>query len=300
VRVKKDGRYSYYNPAAKSYVTTDKFETAQPYQNGYAAVSNGGKMGMLDVNGKLILPTQYEAIVLDKFQSKIIFRTVLNGKEGIMDAAGKVIIPNEYDKINPALPNYLKVKKGGKYAILRTTGVPVTDFVYDFISSSFDFPDAPEWPAMASQKGKFGLINDKGEEVFPIKAKEIGYVGNGLFVAKEGKNMLLVSTVGKATEVPYQEVRVFGDGMAAVKEGDKWGYMMPSGEEKIKPQFEQAEVFANKLAAVKMKGKWGVINRMGKWVVPAEYDEYKEDNQGNRKLTKGGKEYQLLQDGTVK
>lgn len=300
VRIKKDGRFSYYNPAAKSYVTTEKFDGAQPYQKGYATVTNGGKMGLLDVNGKLILPVQYDAIVYDQFQSKVIFRTVQNGKEGIADASGKIILPNEYDRINPALPNYLKVKKNNKYAILRTTGAAVTEFNYDFISSSFDFPDAPEWPAMASQKGKFGLINEKGEEVFPFKAKEMGYLGNGLYAVKEGKSLLLVNTQGKSTEISYEEVKNFGDGMAAVKSGDKWGYITPAGEEKIKPQYEQAEVFANKLAAVKIKGKWGIINRMGKVVVPAEYDDYKEDNQGSRKLYKTGKEYTLQPDGTVK
>ncbi|HVD97233.1 MAG TPA: WG repeat-containing protein [Cytophagaceae bacterium] len=300
VRIKKDGKYGYYNVPARSYVTTERFDNAEPYVKGYAVVTNGNKMGLLDVNGKLILPCQYDAIVQDGFQNKIIFRTVQNGKEGIADANGKIILPNEYDRINPALPNYLKVKKNGKYAILRTTGAAVTDFNYDFISSSFDFPDAPEWPAMASQKGKFGLINEKGEEVFPIKAKEMGYLGNGLYAAKEGKSLMLVNTQGKTTEIPYEEVKSFGDGMAPVKTGNKWGYITPAGEEKIKPQYEEAEKFANKLAAVKMKGKWGVTNRMGKLVVPIEYDSYTEDNEGNRKLTKGDKVYVLQPDGSLK
>lgn len=299
VRVKKDGKFSYYNPVAKSYLTTEKFDGAEAYEKGFAVVTKASKMGVLDVNGKQLLPCQYDAVVYDQFQNKAIFRTVQNGKEGIADASGKVIIPNEYDRINPALPNYLKVKKNGKYAIMRTSGVAVTDFIYDFISSRFDFPNAPEWPAIASQKGKFGLINEKGEEVFPFKAKEIGYVGNGLYAVKEGKSLLLVNTQGKSLELKYDEVGNFGDGMGAVKIGDKWGYITPAGEEKIKPQYEEAGIFADKLAVIKIKGKWGVINRMGKQVLAAEYDDYKQDNQGNRKLYKAGKEYILQSDGSV-
>ncbi len=300
IRVKKAGKFSYYNPAARSYMAAGPFDAAQSYEKGYAMVANGGKTGLLDVNGKLILPMEYDGIVYDQFQNKVVFRTVKNGKEGIADAQGKVLVPNDYDQINPALPGYLKVKKNGKYAILRTSGVPVTDFVYDFLSSSFDFPDAPEWPAMVSQKGKFGLIDEKGEEVFSARLKEIGYIGNGLYAGRDGKSLLLINTAGKPTALSYEEIHSFGDGMAAVKKGGKWGYITPAAEEKIKPQYEEAALFHHKLAAVKTKGKWGVINRMGKTVLPAEYEEYKEDNQGNRKLYKGGKEFILQPDGTVK
>ncbi len=75
--------------------------------------------------------------------------------------------------------------------------------------------------------------------------------------------------------------------------------MTTSAEEKIKPQFDKAEVFSGKLAAVKQKGKWGIVDRSGKWIVPAEYEDYKEDDFG-RKLYKAGKEYVLQVDGTLK
>ncbi len=300
VRVKKDGKFMYYNPAAKSYVTLEKFDSALPYEKGFAIVTKAGKKGILDVNGKLIIPCNYDNVLYDQLQSKIIFRTFNNGKEGMSDATGKVIFPNEYDQIIPALPNYLKAKKDGKYGILRTSGEVVTELTYDYISNAADIPDAPEWPAMASHKGKFGLINEKGEEVFPLKAKDLSYIGNKLYIAKEGKNLLLLTTLGKTTELRYDQVNYFGDGMAAVKLGDKWGYMLPSGEEKLKLIYEQAELFYNKLALVKLKGKWGVIDRSGKLVIAADFEDYKTDTQGNRRLYKAGKEYVLQPDGTVK
>ena len=300
VRVKKDGKYSYYNPEAKGYVTSEKFDEANAYQNGYASVKNTGQTGMLDINGKLIIPCQYDKVVYDKLQNKIVFRILKNGKEGMLDAAGTVLIPCEYDQLIPALPNYIKAKKDGKYGILRTSGVVVTEFIYDYMGSTIDIPDAPEWPAMVSYKGKFGLINEKGEEVYPIKGKDMSYVGSNLYVVKEGKSLLLLNTIGKTTELNYDEVSYFGDGLAAVKKGDKWGYMTGNGEEKIKAQYEQAELFYKKLAAVKLKGKWGAIDRSGKMVVPAEYDNYKGDSNSGRKFYKGAIEYTLQPDGSLK
>ncbi|HWZ21051.1 MAG TPA: WG repeat-containing protein, partial [Cytophagaceae bacterium] len=300
IRVKKDGKYSYYNPEAKSYVTSEKYEDAKAYENGYALVKNAGMTGVLDINGKLIIPCQYDNVVYDKLQSKIVFRILKNGKEGLTDGIGAILIPCEYDQLVPALPNYIKAKKEGKYGILRTTGVAVTEFIYDYIGSTSDIPEAPEWPAMASRKGKFGLINEKGEEVYPFKGKDMSYIGNRLYVVKEGKSLLLLTTLGKTTELNYEEVNYFGDGLAAVKKGDKWGYMTTSGEEKIKLQYEQAELFYGKLAAVKVKGKWGVIDRSGKLVVPVDNESYKEDQKGNRIFSKGEKAYVLQADGTLK
>jgi hypothetical protein len=300
VRVKKEGKYSYYNPAAKSYLTTDKFDNADAYVNGFALVTNAGKKGLLDVNGKLILLCQYDEIVYNLFQNKIVFRTVMNGKEGICDAMGKVLLSNEFDQIIPALPNYLKVKKNGKYGIMRTSGTAVTEFMYDYLGNSVTESGNPEWPAIVSLKGKFGLVNEKGEEVFPLKAKEIKYVGNKLYVAKEGKSLFLVNSVGKPMELKYEAIAHFGDGLAAALSEGKWGYITPAGEEKIKPQYEQAELFSDKLAVVKWKGKWGVIDRSGKMVVSAEYDDFKENKQGMRLLYKGDKEFILQPNGTLK
>ncbi len=300
IRVKKDGKYSYYNPEAKSYVTSEKYEEAKAYENGYALVKNAGLTGVLDRNGKLILPCQYDNVVYDKLQSKIVFRILKNGKEGLTDDAGIILIPCEYDQLVPALPNYIKAKKNGKYGILRTSGISVTEFVYDYIGSTSDIPQAPEWPAMASHKGKFGLINEKGEEVYPFKGKDMSYVGNKLYVVKEGKSLLLLTTIGKTIKLNYEDVNYFGDGLAAVKKGDKWGYMTTSGEEKIKLQYEQAELFYGKLAAVKIKSKWGAIDHSGKIVVPADYESYKEDLKGSRMFSKEGKAYILQADGTLK
>ena len=70
----------------------------------------------------------------------------------------------------------------------------------------------------------------------------------------------------------YDQLREFSEGMAAVRKGDKWGYINTKGEEVISCQYEQARGFSDGLAAVKDDGKWGYISTNGQWAVKPQYE----------------------------
>lgn len=54
---------------------------------------------------------------------------------------------------------------------------------------------------------------------------------------------------------------------------DKWGYCTPKKKKiRIPLQYEGAEPFSEGLAAVKQNGKWGFIDSLGQWVVYPKYD----------------------------
>jgi hypothetical protein len=289
MRVKENGKVKYYNVPAGTYVSTESFDKGEPFFRTFALVDRGGKKGVLSSAGPLVIPTQYDQIEMDYFQSKMVFRVVKSGKEGIADATGKMLIPVEYDLLVPALPSLIKAKKNGKFGIIRTSGEIVVPFEYDYMSTAADLPDAPVWPAIVSAKGKFGLINEKGEPVFEIKSKEVKYLNEGKYLATEGKKTLLVNTSGTPIELNFDEVGTFNETLAAVKKGGKWGYITADGKEKIPVQFESAGDYFNKKAVVKVKGLYGVIDRSGKFVMKAEYQEAGK-KKGKRYLIKDGVE----------
>lgn len=71
---------------------------------------------------------------------------------------------------------------------------------------------------------------------------------------------------------PVKELTGFSLGLAAVKRGDKYGYINKKGEMIIAAQFDYAENFKdNMLAVVKMNGKFGAIDLKGDIVVPCNY-----------------------------
>ena len=55
----------------------------------------------------------------------------------------------------------------------------------------------------------------------------------------------------------FDQVKDFSEGLAAVKIGEKWGYINEKGEIVIKPEFDSALRFSQGLAPVKkLTQKW--------------------------------------------
>jgi hypothetical protein len=69
------------------------------------------------------------------------------------------------------------------------------------------------------------------------------------------------------------EAKAFGQGIAPVKVGERWGYVNRTGQMVIPPQFEDAETHSLGLAQVKVGERWGYIDRTGQMVIPPQYDE---------------------------
>ena len=64
----------------------------------------------------------------------------------------------------------------------------------------------------------------------------------------------------------------FSEGYAAIKVGNKWGFMNQKGEYPIQAQFDEVGLFSEGLAAVKVGMKWGFVDGKGKWVIPPNFD----------------------------
>jgi WG containing repeat len=75
-----------------------------------------------------------------------------------------------------------------------------------------------------------------------------------------------------------EECYDFSEGLAAVKLGNKWGYIDKSGKTVIQQQFDEAEPFSEGLAAVKVLQsnitKAGYIDKEGKIVIPLNYQDH--------------------------
>jgi hypothetical protein len=58
----------------------------------------------------------------------------------------------------------------------------------------------------------------------------------------------------------FMQAEDFFDGLAAVKLGEKWGYIKESGEFAILPQFDSAMSFNGERTSVKVNGLAGLID----------------------------------------
>lgn len=69
----------------------------------------------------------------------------------------------------------------------------------------------------------------------------------------------------------FDDADIFTNGLAAVSNGDRYGYVNKKGQYAINPQFDDARPFVGKIAAVCSAGKWGLINKKGEYVVNPQF-----------------------------
>ena len=67
----------------------------------------------------------------------------------------------------------------------------------------------------------------------------------------------------------------------------------------VTPDFEDAAQFGDGLAPVKLGGKWGFIDRQGKWVIDRKYDEASSFSDGLATVVINGKEFVIDRTGNV-
>ena len=90
------------------------------------------------------------------------------------------------------------------------------------------------------------------------------------------------------------------EGVAAVENEEKCGYIDPTGEVVIPLMYETAMSFSEGLASVVSGGKCGYINKQNEVVIPFVYDAATPFEGGEAKVKKDGRWGTLFPDGTVR
>ena len=143
---------------------------------------------------------------------------------------------------------------------------------YDYIDTYDGYCNA----VVASKDGKFGYINQHGDEVTPMKYDRAMRLWSGVGIVQLDGKWGMVNRFGvEITPLIYNEIK--GE---LVRMGDKYGLInivtgkliTPVKYDKVE-YWIQLEFFEEKdLARVQLDGKWGCINLSGEEVVPLKYD----------------------------
>lgn len=80
--------------------------------------------------------------------------------------------------------------------------------------------------------------------------------------------------INTATQIEpvFCQGKVFSNGLAAVSNGEKWGYIDSTGKLIIDFQYTNADSFHNGYAAVEKEGKWGVIDKANQPTANLQFD----------------------------
>lgn len=233
----KNEAYALYNAKLGS-VDGVRYEFATPMINGFA----------------LVKTAEYTFLISEDTVREAYFPEELTDATGVGDSliavkvgekykyynlAGEVVF-GEYDYAGRFANGIAPVKNGDKWFIIGTDGKQISDKTFEDIKLS-----------QTNECSQHGLI----------------------FAKSGGKYYLYDASLNRISDTAFDDADVFmhSNECAAVKVGDKWGYINSKGEIVIKAQYENAKSFSNGLAGIKDGEFWSFIDADNKKVITGEY-----------------------------
>lgn len=203
------------------------------FADGFAMVQTPNEdYQFIDTKGNRAYPPEsWNALSIYSGGENEFVRVYENGAYGFSDKSGNIVIPCQFEYADPKFRKGLgRVTINDKMGVIDTSG----NFVIEPTWYSVNFDDRyydtkVEYFTVATEEGKCGVVDKSGK--------------------------IVISAVWDYIS-PW-----FSEGLACVKQGDKYGFVDFSNNIVIEPQFEFAEGFDSKsgLAKVHVNGLLGWI-----------------------------------------
>ena len=198
----------------------DNFDSKQNiwYEDDVLRVEKDGKYGLINFEGKEVLPCDYDEITaLKGVTNNLLVKK--DGKVGIVNEKGQTIVNTEYKDIKTLKEGYkneyIIVNDNNQYGIISTTGTVIIEPKYEDVkylnnSEMFAIKDAGVWKlinkdnqilidggydniieakgenVVVEKGGKYGVVTTKNEEKIPVEYEQIKYTFSIYYIAKTG------------------------------------------------------------------------------------------------------------------
>ena len=198
----------------------DNFDSKQNiwYEDDALRVEKDGKYGLINFEGKEVLPCDYDEITaLKGVTNNLLVKK--DGKVGLVNEKGQTIVNTEYKDIKTLKEGYkneyIIVNDNNQYGIISTTGTVIIEPKYEDVkylnnSEMFAIKDAGVWKlinkdnqilidggydniieakgenVVVEKGGKYGVVTTKNEEKIPVEYEQIKYTFSIYYIAKTG------------------------------------------------------------------------------------------------------------------
>lgn len=213
------------------------YQYAFTFSEGYAIVKLYDRFGMIDRQGKEVLPIKYIELT-PMHDSRFFAVDAMTSKAAMFDNRFRQLTPFKYDKVTAYTEGYYVVGYNGKMTFLDVKGrekFGLHDDVGGFVDGY----------SYVANNGKYGIINTRGKTILPIEYDNSGYNAMAYY---------------------------FSEDLAIVEKDEKFGFVNKRGEVVIPIVYEAAHHCTEGLIPVKKNGVWGYIDKKGNLVCDFMFD----------------------------
>ncbi len=280
--VQRDSLWGYIDTKGK-IVIKPKYNDADYFYEGLAAVNNGDKYGFIDYNGDTIIKFQFDDVNWGFTNGLSVVR--INDKCGYVNNKGKIVIPCKYFNCYPFHKNFAQVEEGYfiegdtlnewlQNKLIRKSGITYKN---DWnVKQKFLFRKESYPGSIESNKGR-GRIKENGDTIIPPVYSSVGNFTEGRSIVCYKGKWGVYNKKGKiVVQLIYDGLTNFSEGLSAFTLNKKYGFINKNGQIVIPPIYDFASSFKNRLAYIELNGKSGFINKKGKIVILPKFDIYRQ------------------------
>ncbi len=254
-------------------VLENRYAAANFFREGLCWVTNTDQFkGYINTEGKEVIPCIYKyALNFNEGRAKVEIVDPENRwltKTGFIDKEGKTIVPFRYDELLDFKNGLAQIKNR-----VKTSGLPT--YRYGYVRDDGKEIVPPEYTYLEIVLSKWicgGIPYEKTRHMYDLDGNllseddyEFKAFDNKHTIVRINKKYAVYEHGGKEI-IPfkYDFIGPFKSGLAAVKQGNKWGYTNEKDSLVIPLQFEEALPFDGDTALVLNNQKTYVVSTKGK------------------------------------
>ncbi|MFA6208949.1 MAG: WG repeat-containing protein [Candidatus Obscuribacterales bacterium] len=280
-------------------VITCPIETAgADFSNGLAQIKADKEINsvyFIDKTGKVVITGFKEG----QSFSEGVAGVGSTNKKGFIDKDGKYVIAPHFQDVEPFFDGLAAVKVNGKFGFIDKSGTIVIDPFFDCVASF------SEGLAAVQAEGKIGFIDKLGTWKIKPQFDFVEGFSEGLALVSSGQNTRYIDKLGRVTiQLDSKTQRrgkstdrisnsslgairwkdwgmnfrhyctnssTFNEGLAAIAQDGKHGYINQSGNFIIPPNFDAAFPFNDAIARIQIGNKFGFIDKAGSYIVEPKF-----------------------------
>lgn len=234
-------------------------------------VCKQGKWGVIDKNGKVILPCIYDKI--DNYQGETgLVPVEKNEQFGLLDMSFNWVVPCKYEGLSPVKQQgKIWFREKGLWGLMNKDQKELIPPKYEYAGWIYD------GRIHVTIEKKQGIIDTAGKTIIPVMYDALSdKFHNGLVIAMKEKKWGALDT-NHVTVIPfeYDDIRNFYKQITAVKKGTKFGFIKRNNEPITEYiyDFVGHDWYMDGLTEVWRNGKVGYVNEQAIEVIPCIYDE---------------------------
>jgi hypothetical protein len=221
------------------------------------------KTGMLDLQGKEVVPFYYDGIKVRGLRAIVFIKNGARYEHGVIDVNGKGVLPLRYSNIyEVGSLRFAAQNDQKKTALFSDDGIQLTDFSIDSIAQ---FENGH---ALFYQGIKAGLIDREGSVVTEAQWRNIRLSEHKIQVLPFNQWQWL-----EPPGTPATADTLVPAGRYYIGQSGRNHQLLHANLQPVQPEFYQAiEVISGRLIAARSNNKWGVITISQQEILSFQFD----------------------------